>query len=621
MNRQQTAQKAKTSLKAKASQKARQAWQWIKDWSVKVFDVLRWPPMQVYLAGVAALVAQLLIFERLIQPINMWLELPGCQVLADALVFMLPYWWLNGRWRRMVWIPIAGITVFCCANLWYCRAFYDLMPLESLAMGGNMQDRVIDAFVDQLRRDDLWLLVPVVLFAAVVWLNRGKWIKGKLTVPVKAATTMAAVIFFICVYAWRAWEYHMYPDDGSKPQRTTYMHMLTHYYHESAIVYKFTQHASRLGYFGYMIYQFHQTFVSGQLTAEQRRDLDKYWEERRQDMTTPGVYAANRGRNLIFLIVESLASDAVGMTVNGQAVTPTIDALMASDSTAIVAKNMHPQITHGRSSDGQFMYNTGLLPLRNSVVAKRHPSADYPSLAKALGYRQSAEVIGEAPTFYNHSTTNISYGYNGLVAATSGWFEDNQIFDNALATIADMKKDSPFFCLITTLTMHDPYNDYPAQPTAISSAKGYDRRDLNYLEQVHLFDKRLAVFVDGLKNLGVYDNSVIVIISDHEPRANALSENLITPRIFFMALNTGQPGMTYDADMGQVDIFPTMLQLMGVDSYEYPGLGSSILGPTPPQGAMSPYGDVFGNPDAAHRAAMLKAWDNAQLMVEGGYFR
>ena len=66
--------------------------------------------------------------------------------------------------------------------------------------------------------------------------------------------------------------------------------------------------------------------------------------------------------------------------------------------------------------------------------------------------------------------------------------------------------------------MHDPYNHRIPAPTGISSAEGYDPRDLNYYEQVHIFDSLLAEFLDRLKADGLYDNSVIVIASDHEPR-------------------------------------------------------------------------------------------------------
>ncbi len=139
--------------------------------------------------------------------------------------------------------------------------------------------------------------------------------------------------------------------------------------------------------------------------------------------TPSGSAGANRSRNLIFIIVESLASDAVGATVNGVKVAPTLSAL-AADSSAIVFRRMQAQVNHGRSSDGQFIYNTGLLPLRNNVVAKRYPSANYPSIAKALGYANSSEVVGEKPTFYNHSITNLSYGYTGFRPAADNWLRD-----------------------------------------------------------------------------------------------------------------------------------------------------------------------------------------------------
>lgn len=580
-----------------------------------IIRVFTFPPFLIYLAAFGAILAQLFIFGSMVREVNPWMRIDKLQVVADVAVVLVPFMLLRPKWRWAVWIPIVCITIFCYVNLWYCRAFYDLMPLESAGMGGNMQDRVIDAFLVQVHAKDWWLLLPTLCFAVAVVFLRGRWRKTKFPAWVKIAFTAGAVLLYGGAYLSRCHAYHV----ANRPKEAFSDTVVRYFELSKGKSYKFCQHVSRMGYIGYWLWQVDDTFISKKLTKEDRKRIDDFWTRQRERQSPLAEYSGNKGRNLVLLIVESLAADGVGMTVNGVEVTPHIDSLIANDPTAIVMRHVVAQVSHGRSSDGQFIYNTGLLPLRNSVVTKRHPAANYPSLAKALDYPSKFEVIGEKPTFYNHSTTNLSYGYDHLYPTNKNkWLNDSEILERALGLIRQSAQ--PFFCEITTLTMHDPYNKKIESPTPISEAEGYDDRDLNYLEQLHVFDARLGAFVQGLKKSGLYDNTVFIIVSDHEPRKNCLSENLISSDIFFLALNTGAPGMEIDRIIGQIDVFPAMLEIMGVNTYRYPGVGVSPLTNRAHHGAADALGNKYDNPDKSTMSHIEEAWDVSALMVEGGYF-
>lgn len=95
--------------------------------------------------------------------------------------------------------------------------------------------------------------------------------------------------------------------------------------------------------------------------------------------------------NLVFLIVESLPYRAV--TLNDSILTPTLCNLVNDSS--VITLPCKVLTRYGRSSDAQFMYNTGLLPLRTEPLVASYAHNNYPSLAKALG-KESLEVIGES---------------------------------------------------------------------------------------------------------------------------------------------------------------------------------------------------------------------------------
>lgn len=574
------------------------------------------PPFLIYLAAFAAIFSQLLIFKVLVHNVNAWMNVSVLTTLGDVAVLLLPFAFLRPRWRWAVWLLIAGTTIFCYVNLWYCRAFYDLMPADSLGMGGNMQSRVIDAFFDQLRTVDWLLLIPPVFFGVAWMLLRRQARKINFKPGARIAFAVLAVLLYGGAYMVRS--YRLYDVNRKLGD---YPHILCNYFRYSKVnAYKFTQHLTRMGYIGYVVWQADRAIFDHTLDKSEVKRVDSYWQRQRSLPRAAAEFSRNSDRNLIFIIVESLASDAVGATVNGVKVAPVLSAL-AADTSAIVFRRMQAQVNHGRSSDGQFIYNTGLLPLRNNVVAKRFPSANYPSIAKALGYKNSSEVVGEKPTFYNHSITNLSYGYTGFVPATDAWLSDKQILDNATAELRRLQQ--PFYCEITTLDMHDPYNHAIASPTAISSAEGYDPRDLNYFEQVHIFDGLLGGFIDRLKADGLYDNSVIVIASDHEPRRTALSEDgPISGDIFLLILNSGLPGgLKSDRIVGQVDVMPTILDVMGVTGYHFPGLGHSLIAEPEYHGAVDAFGNVYGQPDENTRRILEEAWQVSALMIEGRYFK
>lgn len=585
---------------------------------IRVISPLRFAPLQVYIAAVIALVAQLLILEDWISVVNPWMDVDFLQVLADAMVVMIPFVWLRGRWRLLVWVPIAGFTIFCYVNLWYARAFYDLMPLESVGMAGNMEGPVIDAFFDMVHLLDWLMLLPVVAFGLVTWLLRTRWLKGVFHLQVKIWLPVASLLIWVVAYSVRVYDYRM-----TDCPNLSYTTVWTDYFELSkSKSYKFTQHLHRMGYVGYGLWQINNIFNSRSITDEERAEIEDYWaRQRRTNGDLDGTYAHNRGRNLIFIIIESLASDAVGMEVNGVQVTPNISKLIAYDSTAVVMRHVVAQVNHGRSSDGQFIYNTGLLPLRNNVVAKRFPAANYPSIAKALGYPWAFEVIGERYTFYNHSTTNLSYGYHKLVAAPSSqMIPDEEVMANFLNEIKNAK--TPFYAEMTTLETHDPYLGGADSPSPIVADLSHDIRDLNYLDRVREFDERLGVFIEQLKESGIYDQSVIVLAADHEPRKSCLSDDgFISSDIFFAALNTGVKGVEIDRTVGQVDVFPTILKIMGVSDYQYPGLGVSPLTDAAHHGAQDAFGEVYGDPDAATLQRLEQAWRLSEIMIEGRYFK
>lgn len=345
------------------------------------------------------------------------------------------------------------------------------------------------------------------------------------------------------------------------------------------------------------------------------------------------ILEGNERKNVVFIIVESLNSWVIGKkyTPDSISFTPVLDSLI-SDSATVSALKVMPQIGIGQSSDGQLMYNTGLLPLRNDVVASTYGGNRFIGLSEVLDKSNSFEVIHEAPKMWNHEVTTKSYGYNHLYAKNdvdqfvkeqyehkrSG--KDGIIFNLALDLIE--KSQKPFFCEITTISMHTPFVDDGATYDArIDSIKNIGDKHRAYLKVSNYFDKELGEFINKLREMGLYDNTLIFIASDHDIPLDDGNVPNSRSDIAFLALNTGI-GFKADHKVGQIDIYPTILDLCGVNEtpHGWRGLGRSILDDNL-RSAVSPDGVVHGVGDSTLVERQKKAWDINELIIKSNYFK
>ena len=125
---------------------------------------------------------------------------------------------------------------------------------------------------------------------------------------------------------------------------------------------------------------------------------------------------------------------------------------------------------------------------------------------------------------------------------------------------------------------------------------------------------------------------MIVITGDHEGLADSrkelcassaghglVSEEQFTP---FIVINS-PVSLRYEEVMGQVDIYPTLLELLGLGHYYWKGLGQSILDPDKRAYAVSPLGQFVGNTrevSAAELKRSARCWSISDYIIKYDYF-
>lgn len=503
---------------------------------------------------------------------------------AEAFILVCFALILSRLYRPLFLFPIILLTIFIFANIIYYRNFGDIVPPSFYEPKSFVFNQfVTDSIKSSVRWIDVLYFIPL-LVSCVFY---------KFLRPEKLSTKSYIIIIFLTILSNLAAVGMSMRRIALRTELPSFKESVNRYNHEYNVRKLWYDKVLILGTWSY-VYCILCDIMDNpdiELTTEEFDDLVSHILQQNQNVLHPDtakIFENNKGKNLVFIEVESLCSSVLQQPYS-QEIIPAISGIL-NDSTAIICKEMHILAAMGRSSDAQFMHNTGLLPLRYEALVNRFPLRDYPSIAKSLpSDYTSNEYIGEFRRLWGHNFTTLSYGFDNLYdKITEEIYTDrDSILFNFV--IADLKKiKEPFFAFITTISMHQPY-EVPTVKVDLTTKKAVenvkDERDRNYLYKLAHFDRQLSRFIDYLKVSGLYDNTIIVITGDHEPSSVCISESLYDTNVPFFILNSGIGYNCTDTNVTQADVFPTILDVMNLKckiklkdkELEWRGAGNSIF--------------------------------------------
>ena len=142
-----------------------------------------------------------------------------------------------------------------------------------------------------------------------------------------------------------------------------------------------------------------------------------------------------------------------------------------------------------------------------------------------------------------------------------------------------------------------------------------------YLKCINYTDREFGNFYHQLKDLGILNNSVLIIYGDHEGvhkyYPTTLPDN--GKKIPFIVHVPEMQGKVIDTVGGQVDMMPTLAYLLGIDETKYSRMvmGRNLFSNNPGAAILSD-GSIVGNKeDGSHLARALETSD---LVMRGNYF-
>lgn len=519
-----------------------------------------------------AVVTQFIIFSRcsgaiIVNRYNILNFIVTESATSLMLLFILP-----GRCRWMALAIPCLAMISQVVNAVYFKYFRDIFAISDIKRIIDLDTDILHFAFDELA---IWQLLLVASFTILLgfYIRYRKWIENSQMAMRWRMTGFTVSVLGVFFGFWIILG-NTLTDKELRGNR----------FAEAAKIYKAQQasginYVAKWGYSSYYLAQLVPGFSRNDLTQKDITDIKAYISRQKKTFSGHEIFAANRNKRLILIIVESWSSSTFHKKINGMAVTPFLDSLSTAAGTIFIL-GVRTQVRGGVSSDAHLMYNTGLYPLHSGCAANESRLPDMPTLARQLAPEgNSAEIFGEPYDHYSHGKTNKAWGYGDVICGKV--FEDNHVkrcdlVDPILFAEASRYLDEhPDIKLLTlcTLGMHGDAQAYSLKKYFPHNT-GCDYKRCKWLEMTSLFDRLLQEFIETLKSNGEYDKSVIVLASDHVPHRFRSNDPQLIP---LMILNSGI-SLCSNEQIGQIDVFPTILEVMGIlgDS-PWPGFGESFF--------------------------------------------
>lgn len=481
------------------------------------------------------------------------------------------------RWAQIV--VMALLDVLLVANLMYFRTYYSAIPASSYLEAGNLADFKASV-TDSLRWADI--VLPLITIATAVMAFRYKTTKRQpLTAVLKWwAAPLAGLALLLTGVNLCKGGFH-------KSLRSV---------RQSA--YLCSADAPIFSVFGCIWYDI--TDAAEPITPEKQAEIERWLAS--QPKHQPADSVTEKRSNLLIVFAESLESWVLEKKVDGKEITPCLNRLLKEKST-LYAPNVLTQVKGGRSIDAQLMICSGLLPLMSGTYSSLYYDNTFYTLQKAmrgLKHSRSYLLTIDKVSTWNQGAVARSFGTDTIISyhdfkmteafGTHKRIGDASFFQQCREKIERgevWKPGESVYMQFVTYSGHAPFK-LPDHLRTITFPASIPEKAADYMTTAHYTDKAIGDFVAYLKTLPQYKETIVVIVGDHEGLASyrqelvgnpacrgLVSDKQLTP---FIVLNS-PVGMRYDKFMGQIDIYPTLLNLMQLDAYRWHGLGQSILDP------------------------------------------
>lgn len=295
--------------------------------------------------------------------------------------------------------------------------------------------------------------------------------------------------------------------------------------------------------------------------------------------------------NILIILMESFTANAIEAVGGEPGITPNLNKLSQE---GITFTNMYAN---------SFRTDRGIVSVLNGYLAQpttsimKYPakSQTLPSIAKSLGERgYTADMLyGGDINFTNMQSYFFSSGYSQITAdrdfplssRLSKWgANDNITFTHLYESIRERDEKTPWLSTFLTLSSHEPF-EVP-----------YHHQEDPYLNSMAFTDSCIGSFIGQLKELPVWKNTLVILVSDHGYRYPASLTDYEPRRFHIPMIWLGgaikEPAII-DTYANQTDLAATLLSQLNLphDSFTF---SRDILAPGYPEYAFYTFPNGFG---------------------------
>jgi arylsulfatase A-like enzyme/Flp pilus assembly protein TadD len=334
--------------------------------------------------------------------------------------------------------------------------------------------------------------------------------------------------------------------------------------------------------------------------------------------------------NILLVTLDTTRADRMGFLGSKRGLTPNLDAMAQQ---GVVFTRAYSQVPITTASHTTIL--TGTYPQFNHVndfgipLSPRLPYL--PNLLRAQGYHTGAFVgslildplDGTAPGFdrgFEVYDAGFHLRRHGADRYKSVERRASDVVNHALAWLSQLSK-GPFFLWVHLYDAHDPY-DPPAPYKTRFAVQPYDG-------EIAYVDSCVGKLLEEIRKHGLYDETLIAVMSDHGESLGAHGENthgiflydetLHVPLVFKLPASRAA-GRRIDTRARLVDVAPTLLQEAGLPIPKEMQ-GESLSGLMTPAAkfsaaAASEERSAYAETDYPHRAF---GWSSLRAIRTGKY--
>lgn len=504
--------------------------------------------------------------------------------------------------RKSYWIIIAIdliLSTWLFANILYYREFSNFLSLSIIKTSGSTADNLGKSIVGITKISDFLTFLDV---AVIIGLMASKVIKYDLR-PLKLKFNLLLEGLAVALIGVNLM---MAQKDRSG--------LLTRTFDNSYIV-------KYLGMNQYAVYDAFKTAqTSEQMAKANVSDLSSVKKYLKVNYVKPNpeYTGVAKGKNVIVIHLESFQQFLIGYKWKGKEVTPNLNKLYHSKNT-LSFSNFYNQVGQGKTSDAEMMLENSLYGLQSGSAMSSYGTSNTfesaPAILNQAGGYTTAVMHGGAGSFWNRNNAYKQFGYHYFMPLSYyenkpkyyiGYGLKDKIFLSQSIKYIE-RLPQPFYLKLITVTNHYPY-DLDKKNQSIDPTDTGDETVDGYVQTAHYLDQAIGEFLQWMKKTGLDKKTILVLYGDHygisgnhhKASAELLKQdeftnfdNLKFQRVPLMFHMKGLKGGVKDTYGGEIDVLPTLLNLLGINDKDTIQFGHDLLSSKAPQIVAQRNGDFI----------------------------